>query len=518
MKGAGTTSMPPLDVWIGRHGPLTPASALLIARDACVQASRMTNAELDAVIASLSVSGVQRREGAGWQWVPVQSSATRGIVPDLDVIERIGAIMFFALTGHLVGDTFAEEHLLRARLQALRPDLSFSAAEFIVAAATARRRRRPLSLHAFAADVRRHLGVGQVERRPLRNRAQLAAGIIVVALAGSAWISLTPRNARGTHELSLDDTTLLEIVTDVSESFALMDEHTASVMLHQRARQVWSRHVAPQDPRLLWINAHEAWVRALAGDMFTAEQLLGDTPRGLSEELGPHHPYTRAARLALAAVLQRRGAAAEAAALRVNADRDTRTLLADRRRASDVASDLPAPPGVLAHVAPNGAEREGFRQSGDAYAAPLTSVQRLRSGTEGWRLHVVARARCRISFVVGTVPRRITVNADRIGDDTWRVDIAGTEAPLALEHAAAPAVSFAILATGSGDVVARLGDLDRASRIHDRAPVAGPPYTLAFSGAPHSKGCEVVWLEILFPMLADSALPQTAPSPKSSTK
>src|SRR6185436_9600226 len=99
-----------------------------------------------------------------------------------------------------------------------------------------------------------------------------------------------------------------------------------AIQLYQSLVPLWRTRLPPDDPRLTWNAAHEAWVRALAGDRFTTEQILTDVSDWLPRSLGDAHPYARAVRLALADTLDARGAAVEAAALRKQVATATRGL------------------------------------------------------------------------------------------------------------------------------------------------------------------------------------------------
>jgi hypothetical protein len=302
---------------------------------------------------------------------------------------------------------------------------------------------------------------------------------------------------------------VLDIAVETAQTFAMIDEHTAGIQQHQDIARLWRSRIAPDDARLAWNEAHEAWVRTLAGDRLTTEQLLEDKPSWLAAQLGEGHPYTRAVRLALAATLEARGARAEAASLRAQAERVTPDLLHGHGPPVDSGpgvggwwflDDAPVPPGVLAHVAPNAAEREGFRRGpGGGFVVPLTSIQRSVAARDGWRLHIVAAGTCRASFVAGTDPRLITVNATRSVDGDWQVRIAGTSPAITLSGAIAKTVDVSLVADATGDIEARLGDERARASLDMAADRAAPPYTLAFDGGSDEMACAVVWLEIPFP-------------------
>ena len=200
------------------------------------------------------------------------------------------------------------------------------------------------------------------------------------------------------------------------------------------------------------------------------------------------------------ATLEARGASAEATALRQEAARATRTLFDGTALGPDLLEDLPAPPGVVAHMAPNEAVREGFRQRRDgSFFTPLTSIQRWLAARNGWRLHVVATAPCRASVVVGDDARHVRVHASRAADGGWEVGIEGTAPPMTLRLAAAEKVGVSVVADAAGGVRARAGDAERTSVVDVAAAPPQPPYGLHFSEGPGPGGCQVVWLEIPFP-------------------
>lgn len=357
-----------------------------------------------------------------------------------------------------------------------------------------------MTLSSFAADLRQALGMEhESERRRSRRLLKLpGAAALVATMALGLWWTAAPGDTSRleTHGLTSEETVLLDVATESAESFALIDEHTAAIQHYQEIARWWQARVAPEDPRIAWNLAHEAWVRTLAGDRLTAEQLLNDAPGWMARELGDRHPYTRAVRLGLAATLEARGAP-EAASLRAQAEDATRALLQGTGDEPQRVNDVPAPPGVLAHVAPNPPEREGFRRAGEGrYFKPLTSMQRWNAGRQGWRLHIVAHGTCRASFVTGTAPRFVAVNAMRTADKSWRVRVEGTKPEMTLHATVAETVGVSLAANSSGPLRATVGGAKTlSSSIDTTSPPPNPPYTFTFDGA----GCAVVWLEIPFP-------------------
>lgn len=488
-----------LDEWVSRHGPLWPASALIIVLDACAVASRLDDREIGAVIGSLNAAGIRRREGA-WSWMPTTARAG-GKVSDRDVIERLGAILFHALTGQAAADPFADEHTLRTTLRALRPELPAAVVNLTVGALGARR-VRGATLTAFARDVRQVLGVEpkRAHRHTSRTTSVLAGMVLFAGLSAASWMTVRGNQSRlESHGLTLEETAVHEITTETAAAFALINEHTAALQLYQELQRTWSGRVPIDDPRLAWTRAHEAWVRLLTGDQFTARQLLEDLPDWLTRELGDRHPYTRAVKLGLSHTIDPRAVDAEAAALRDEAERATRDLIRGTLHESQLLSEIPMAPGVVAHVGPNAPEREGFRRTPDGrYLAMLTSIQRLIAGRNGWRLHLVAGGSCRAWAVVGTVPRLVSLRTERAEDKTWRVSIEGTKPAVTLQSAVPGSVGVSIAADGSGSLTATLGSESRVLSIDTAAPAPVPSYGLGFSGDPATE-CRVVWLELPVP-------------------
>jgi hypothetical protein len=492
----------PLDEWISLSGPVSPGLALVIALDACARASRMSGSELRDVARSLMVTRIFRSTAGRWVWTPVRVESSASSVSDTEVIERLGALLFHCLTGRAMIDPFADEHSVRTRLRTLRPDLPPGVADLTVRSITARR-SGPWTLDAFATDVRQVLSIGsQIERpRSRRTVSALAAAMIAAALVlGAWWMSARSDDRVESHGLTRRETALVDVTEETAQGFAMMDEHTAALQEYQQLVRWLTPRLSPEDPRLAWNAAHEAWVRTLRGDRLTTEQVLGGdgaTSR-FEATLGDRHPYTRAARLELAATLAARGATSEAGALRDQADTAARALLVDT---TSILSGVPAPPGVRAHLAPNPPASEGFRQSIDAgFFVPLTSIQRLFSGRDGWRLHVVASGNCRASVVVGNAPRLIVVTANQAEDKSWRIAIGGTAPAMDLHGRAGDTVALSLIADGSGAVGVRLAEEQPASAVIDTsAPPPTPPYSLAFSGGTDGSGCDLVWLEIPFP-------------------
>jgi hypothetical protein len=495
-----------LEEWVADHGPLWPDVALVVALEVCAQASQMTDTELGAVLGSLNVKGIIRGSTGGWEWRPTRAASPAAGATDADVVERLGALLFHALTGGAVADPLAEETAVQTRLRHQRPDLTPAVADLTVRALSTRQ-SRPWPLDRFARDVSRVLGrVPSLEQPQRRRGVALVTTTAALALAIGMWWNARAAEGVESHGLTESETILVDVVEERAQGFALMDEHTAAIQEYERLARSWSARVPPEDPRLAWNVVHQAWVRTLRGDRLTAEQHLGSvdgattglgavdgTTARLEATLGDGHPYTRAARLELAATLEARGAT-QAAGLREQTENRTRELIGDT---SVLLSGVPTPAGVVAHLAPNAPEREGFRRAKNGgYYTPLTSIQRLRSGGAGWRLHVIAQNACRTEVVVQDPPRLITVTTARGADGGWDLQIGGVDPPVAI-HAAGGQAKISLVGAPDGSVEARLlGGRAATSRIDIRSAPPKPPYTTTFTD---SDACRLVWLEIPFP-------------------
>jgi hypothetical protein len=404
-----------------------------------------------------------------------------------------------ALTGQALPDPSPGEQEVRAKLRSLRPALAAGVADLTVRAVSARFTAAPV-LMAFARDLRQLLGIehnAPPSRRQRAARVLAAVTGMIIALVALVWLATPARTERlEASGLTSHETALVDVTEETAQAFAMADEHTAAIQEYQQIARWWSARIAPENPLVTWNGVHEAWVRTLAGDRLTTEQLLTPAPSRLGATLGELHPYTRAVRLELAATLEVRGAIAEAAALRDQADKGTRQLLGDT---SSVLEGVPAPPGVVAHLAPNAPEREGFRRANSGgFFTPLTSIQRLLAGRDGWRLHVIAAGPCRASAVTGNVPRLVSVTVARAADNSWDVRVDRTQPPLTLHRTAAEQVNVSLIADGSGALQARLGRHVAQTNISAGSAPPDPPYTLAFDGGSSGAGCALVWLEIPF--------------------
>ena len=140
------------------------------------------------------------------------------------------------------------------------------------------------------------------------------------------------------------------------------------------------------------------------------------------------------------------------------------------------------------------------RPPGDnRFFVPLTSMQRLNSGRDGWRLHLIAAGACRASVVVGDVPRATSVTAARRADKTWHVRVDGIAPPLEWSAEGSDRTRISLMADAHGTITATPGGVPDRSAVDTAAPPPDPPYTFAFDGGSDGTGCALVWLEIPFP-------------------
>jgi hypothetical protein len=505
MPGAPRGAAIVLEDWVSIHGPLWPSVGVVVASMICARASALTDEELAGAIGSLNPGGVVR-DDQGWSWRPAPVGASGRRVFDAEVIERIGAILFFCFTGQTPAYPFPPDRILRGTLRQLRSDLPVAIVELTVGALSVRRRRDDPTLLAFAGELRQVLGVERnaARRRLNRRPLLLGAAAAICAMVVGSWWAVSPRRGERpeTTGLTAREAALLDVANESAQTFAINDEHTAAVQQYQQILKLWRTRVAPDDPRMAWYESHEAWVRALAGDRLTAEQLLEDKPSWFATALGEGHPYTRTARLGLAAMLEARGALSQAASLRAASEHATRSLLENTGLAPADLAQAPVPPGVRAHVRPNVAEREGFRRLADGeFSAPLTSAERWMAAREGWRLHVVAAGPCRASVDLGDDRASSGVAVSREADNRWHLRIDGS--PAVSPSTIAPEfIGISIVAQASGAIEKIVGG--QRLRLNGSPPAGKrptPPYRLAFHDGSDA-GCALVWLEIPFPSTA----------------
>jgi hypothetical protein len=487
-----------LEEWVSRYGPLGPPAALAIALDVCVHVSRLPLSHRARVVESINVSAVVRSDGLDWSCHPVPNAADRRRVSDGEIIERAGALLLHCVTGEALADPFAHEHAFRSRLRSARPDLRRCIVDIGVTGVTARR-TRGLTLTTFARELRRELGADprSESRAGARVVAGIAAGLMGLTAAG-LWLAAPRPEPRGAHGLTAAETAVLDMYAEAAQSFAIADEHTAAYTMYTEIARLWRGRVPADDPRIIWNDVQTAWVRSLAGDRLTAEQLLEVAPLWLASQVGDDHPYTRAARLALADNVEARGAADQASALRAEAARNAAALFGHDLQRDALAPGVSGAPGVLAHAAPNTPEREGFRLDGEGRSfAPLTSAERLMAERNGWRLHIVAAGRCRTSLTIGDPPHTVVVTLDRGAAGRWEISIDGLAPVTTVRARAGERVGVSLTAGSTGAVQMFVSNSARQSFVIDRPALAPvPPYSLSFTDA---SSCALVWLEIPFP-------------------
>ena len=481
-----------LDEWLAAHGPLSAPVALALAIRVCARAAAMDDAELTASLPSLRTGGIGREDGAGWAWMPERTAQARRAVRDESVIEAVGALLAECVTGQRLAHRLAGGDAVIAWVRARRPDLSPAVSE-VVAHAMAARGGAGASMAAFAGELRTALGTAPRKARAGRRLA-LAGTVGALAVLTAAGVYAARGGWQdaplGPDGLTGDEATAFAVVTESTDLLAIIDEHTAAIQELAELERLWLSRVSIADPRLAWLRARQAWVRQLAGDGLTAEQLLEPLPPQLDAALGRSHPYARAVRLELADVFDARGSREAAAALRAEADQGTAELLGEPASAIAASPDVPWPPYVVAHVAPNKPAREGFRQdaASGAFFMPLTSTQRLLAGRNGWRLRMRAEAACRVSLVAGADPRGIEITAERNAGGDWAVRVDGVVPAIALRANAGPTVDLALAADAGGAVRAHVeAGADAVARIDSRCACADPALLAEGVGGPRQK-------------------------------
>lgn len=491
-----------LDEWIRGHGPLAPAVVSLLALSICSHASRLDGRQLAAALDSIDPAYIRRTGGRDWTWTPTGSGQAVSRADDPDVIWRIGLVMFYALTGCEPGLRSFGDQPLRATLRTMRPELPATMVDLVVRALT--RDTVGVTLERFSKALEPLIGIERAhERRPSgRQLGALVIGTLAVVTCLCAWWLVARAGAERllTHGLTTTETTTVDILADGAQTLALMDEQTAALDWYLDIERIWRQRLAPTDPRFGWLLAQSAWVRAMMNDRLTAEQLFSDKPDWLAAQLGVVHPYVRAARLQLATLVEARGQAVQASGLRAQAARDLSRLIEDETLVERVMGGEPTSAGVIAHVAPNAPEREGFYVGRDGgYAATLTSAQRWMAGEWGWRLHLRADGPCRASVVVGAAPRRVGVSVAQTGPSVWTIRVDGVVPPIVLSSKSGDALGAALVADRAGTATVTLAGGATASGALDLAGAAPrPPHAFAFSGGGRT-GCRVAWLEIPFP-------------------
>ncbi|MEQ1731047.1 MAG: hypothetical protein ABL982_21980, partial [Vicinamibacterales bacterium] len=484
-----------LEAWIAHHGPVQESAALVTALDLCAQASRMSNRQLAAAANSLTLAHLVKGNGGRWIWVPASEDTDGVAFSDADIVERIGTALFHALSGQALHYPLASEPALRAELRRLRPGLPTAVANLTIDALTARRTRQSLS--AFAGDIRQTLGIERYRPRSRWSRTVsrvVAVGAAVAAVLAIAAGRLPTRETDAVGVgLTGQETLALAIGREAAETFAFMDEHTAAIQVYLQLGQVWAAHVPRQDPRAMWNDVHHSWVRTLAGDRLTPEQLLEHLPAQLDASLGKGHPYTRTVRLALAATVEARGATADAHALRQEAAEGMADLFRRFDSALPEVDPNPTPPGVVAHVAPNAPELEGFAATSDgAFEVSLTGTEQMIASRNGWRLHLRTTGSCRVSLVTGTPPQPLTVEVTHTSDQAPRVQILGTAPMITLEGSRRPVTSV-LLASANGQLDAHVDGASTRLQLDPSSAPPVPPYGIRFTNIGALDACALVW-------------------------
>jgi len=493
-----------LDAWVAAHGPLSPQEAILLGLEVCTTASTMSPATLRRRAGSLSVSGVEHGQD-GWRWTAPESSADVGAVKEPDVVERIGALMFHAVTGDRPLGSFLGEGEVRAALGAARPDIPPGVAHVVARALCAR--RHGYLLARLARDLRQSAGV-DYSGRPRRLWVGLLAGAVAILAGGlTIWWGLVPSeppiNATGFTDAEV---VLSDLVMEHAQGLSLTDEHTAAIQTYQALMRLMDTRLDIDDGRRDQILAYESWARTLRGDWFTAEQLLSFRRPMFEAHFGKDHPYTRAATLHLAAALAARGATADAARLRASVTMSSTSPLAGFGvPAPDGQGSYSVAAGVLAHVEPNVPEREGFRYvNRGEFAAPLTIVQRLMAD-RGWRLRVASATDCRTELIVGNVPRKLAVSLVHDAAGHAQVHVEGVQPPIRLSGGSLGLTHLTISGDRTGRVTAVLGQAMASGAVDTAAPLPVPPYVFAY-GSRSAAGCAVAWLELTVPTMPNGSI------------
>jgi hypothetical protein len=495
---AGTPT-PTLSAWLAVHGPLSAASAVIVVRQVCADASALDEATLARSTASLSSANILRHQNGEWRWRPAVSSSLDRRPTDNEIVERAGAILFECLTATALSDYLPEPGAVAARLRDHRPDLPQPVVNLTARLASARSMPR-ITLEEAADDLERATGTRGPEARSSTGRLWAAAGALILA-ALALWRAAAPRSDVATlsHGLTQHETVLHDLAVESADWLALGDEHTLALDHLKELERMWRERVPAEDARVGLNYLRQGWVRAEAADFLTAEQMFLTGPGLVSRALGSDHPYVRAARLNLAVALDRRGATEAAREQRTAAHATAARLLPTGSAESLEADAGPPMPGVLAHHEPNPPEREGFRlDSSNGYAAPLTSSALLLAGGNGWRLHVGATSDCRVGVDAGSDPRHLEVRVRR-QDDAWMVSVDGivprVEAAVAGARGGDRATVTVDVAP-SGEISILRRGVESLHAVIDRGALSNSPYALTFVGLPADKGCALVWWEV----------------------
>jgi hypothetical protein len=484
--------------WLARHGPLGGSSALVVALGVCADVTALDPHALGRCIGSLATAHIERHDDRRWRWQPV-SAESRDLRPtDTEIISRVGAVLFECLTGVPLADYLPQPAAVRARLRDHRPDLPQTIVDVTARLASARS-VTPSTLDEAAAEIRRALGVADTRRRPWRRTGRPAVAAVAALLLSGAVAATSYSNTEAevlSHGLTRDEMVLSDVVTEAADYWTNVGEFIDAFNHLDAVERLWRTRVPADDPRLERVRLRQGWARMARGDFLTAEQYFSGIIGPLERSLGEAHPYTSATRRALAALLERRGAASD---VREQRDRATAALRAFSSRGAD-AWDLaggPPAPGLLAHVAPHLPEHEWFRRRADgSYFSPVTSIARSLAGTQGWQLRLAATGACDAAVDVGRDPHRVAVSVRRAGQG-WHVRVAGVHPAIEFDVAGAPAPVRVLLdATPDGEVRVWTDSDEPQRAVVDPAAKASPPYVMSFVAPQSDDGCAQVWWEV----------------------
>lgn len=488
-----------LNEWLAVHGPLAAPSALIVVRQICVDASALDAVELGRTVPSLTTAHIVRNANGEWRWRPVPSPALHRRPTDNEVAGRAGAILFECLTATALPDYLPDAGVVVSRLHDRRTDLTPTVVDMVSRLASAPGAAR-LRLEDVADDLQRAIGLKGRNARPPSARRWAVAGLCVLGAMGT-WQMQDPGDDTriGSHGLTRHETVVHDLATESADSLAVVGEHTMALDRLKELERLWRERVPPDDPRIALNYQRQAWVRAEAEDLITAEQLFLSGTMTLSRALGSGHPYVVAAQRNLSWTLDRRGATDAARELRRTAREASGRLLPGSVASDPAEATVGVPtPAVIAHVAPAAPEREGFRrETPGGWVAPLTGATRWLAGRDGWRLHVGATGACRTAVDTGGDPHRLQVTVRR-EDAGWRVMVEGTHPRV--ELGAVPSSDDRVIVTvhvrPTGDVQVLMPGGETARATVDPGSVSNPPYGLTFVGEQDDQGCALVWWEL----------------------
>lgn len=480
-------------------GPLAVSSALMMVLHLCADASALDPSTLARSIGSLTTSHISRDPEGQWRWRPAPGGTLDRRPTDNEIAGRVGAVLFECLTATALADYLPDAAAVRGRLRADRPDLAQALVDLTARLAAARNGGR-ITLEAVATDIRHALGVGGATRTGAsRNQLRVGVTIAAVTLALGLWLASPSGEARvESHGLTREELRLDDVAVDAADFWVVSREFITAFNHLEGLDRLWRARLPADDPRLARLQLREAWARVARGDFVTAEQALDRIVEPLERGLGEAHPYVRATRLQLGSLLERRGAVDLARAQRRRAEQATRALLPEATVSRLGSLAGPPAPGILAHLAPNAAEREWFRRRDDgSFFAPLTATARWLSERSGWRLHVAATGTCNASIDVGRDARRVQLSVVRV-EEGWRLRVSGTRPAIDLP-AAGTDRHLPITLAAAPDGTVRVWTPGAAPRVAALDPdsTPAPPYGLTFVSPQSDDGCALVWWEIV---------------------